>query len=113
MLKGDLCIKKIKELDNFELPEKTFEERKNDLMNWFYIALRMCLRFLKMYLNEKRFEEFFECEKQIASYCEKFRRTIGAIKNQEMRKIIKDEINKAFEKEENDFSVLEDLPSID
>ena len=58
MLKGDLCMKKIKELDNFELPEKTFEERKNDLMNWFYIALRMCLRFLKMYLNEKRFEEF-------------------------------------------------------
>ena len=58
-------MKKIKELDNFELPEKTFEERKNDLMNWFYIALRMCLRFLKMYLNEKRFEEFFECEKQI------------------------------------------------
>ena len=49
-------MKKIKELDNFELPEKTFEERKNDLMNWFYIALRMCLRFLKMYLNEKRFE---------------------------------------------------------
>ena len=57
-------MKKIKELDNFELPEKTFEERKNDLMNWFYIALRMCLRFLKMYLNERSLQF---CHKSVLS----------------------------------------------
>ena len=95
---------KVKELD-IKI-EKTFEERKKDAMNWFLIALKMCLRFLKQYLVENRFVEFVECEKQIASYCEKFRRTIGAIKNEEMQKIIKEGIEKAFE-------AFEDLPPID
>ncbi len=88
---------KIKELDFIKKKEKTFEEQKKDAMNWFLIALKMSLRFLKQYLAENRFIEFVECEKQIASYCEKFRRTTGALKNQEMSKIIKEEVEKALD----------------
>ncbi len=88
---------KIRELDFDCKIEKTFEERRKDAMNWFFVSLKMCLKILKLYLAENKFVEFVECEKQIVAYCAKFYRTIGAIKNEEMQKIIKEEIEKAFE----------------
>lgn len=88
---------KIKELDNKITTNKTFEERKKDVMNWFTIAIKMNIRFLKKYKEENKFYEFIECEKQIASFCEKFRRTVGAIKNEELKGVIEEEINNSFE----------------
>ena len=88
---------KIKELDNGIIIDKTFEERKKDAMNWFTIAVKVNLRFLKKYNDENKFGEFVETQKQLASFCEKFRRTIGAIKNEESNSLIKKEIDNLFE----------------
>ena len=87
---------KIKEIDNKITINKTLEDRKKDVMNWFTIAIQMNIRFLKKYKEENKFNEYIECEKQIASFCEKFRRTCGAIKNEELKGVIKEEINNFF-----------------
>lgn len=78
---------KIRKFDTNIPVTKTLEERKKDLMNWFTVAIKMNMRFLKKYQEENKYNEFNECEKQLASFCEKFRRSAGAIRNEELEEL--------------------------
>ena len=70
-----------------------FDKRKENHMRQVFETLKLYTRISRGYLNENDFDKFIKLEEELSCSLRRFFRSYSAIKEQEMRKVIKDSLN--------------------
>ena len=74
-----------------------FDKRKENHMRQVFETLKLYTRISRDYLNENDFDKFIKLEKELFCSLQRFYRSYSALVDEEMREVIKNDINNCLD----------------